>query len=370
VGGGRRWILAAILAASGLAILPGPAASAKTVWLCKPGKPGNPCDVSLTTTRLSPQGERLGVDRIRKPKRPRFDCFYVYPTVSDQKTATANFAIDPELRSIALFQAARYTSECRVYAPVYRQVTLAGILGAATPTAAESERAYTDVRAAWRDYLRNHSRGRGVVLIGHSQGTIMLRRLVEEEIDPKPRARKRLISALLLGWNTLVKKGSDRGGDFKKIPGCRSRTQVGCVIAFSTFNEQPPANAIFGRTREPGKDVLCTNPAALGGGAAKLNTIQPSKPFAPGTTIGAAIGLLGVPTPRVSTAWYSYPGAYRGRCSSAGGANVLMIDALGGAPVFKASPDPTWGLHLVDANIALGDLVDLVRTQAARWLRR
>src|SRR5687768_14116964 len=88
-------------------------AGAKTVWLCKPGKPDNACDVSLETTRLSPKGKRLGVDRIRKPKSPKVDCFYVYPTVSDQKTPTANFAIDPELRSIALYQAARYTSECR-----------------------------------------------------------------------------------------------------------------------------------------------------------------------------------------------------------------------------------------------------------------
>ena len=369
MGGRRRWLLAVVLAIGTLAALPGPAASAKTVWLCKPGKADNPCDVSLSTTRLSPTGERLGVDRIRKPRRPRFDCFYVYPTVSDQKTAVANFAIDPELRSIALYQAARYTSDCRVFAPVYRQVTLAGILGAASPTPAQRERSYTDVRAAWRDYLRNHNRGRGVVLIGHSQGSIVLRRLVMEEIDRKPRARKRLISALLLGWNTLVKKGSDRGGDFKKIPACRSRTQFGCVVAFSTFNEQPPANAIFGRTSEPGREVLCTNPAALGGGSAKLNAIQPTEPFAPGTTIAAALGLLGVPSPPVSTAWYSYPGAYRGRCSSAGGANVLLISSLGGAPVFRPSPDPSWGLHLVDANIALGDLVTLVRVQARHWLR-
>jgi hypothetical protein len=40
--------------------------------------------------------------------------------------------------------------------------------------------------------------------------------------------------------------------------------------------------------------------------------------------------------------------------------------------VLQPSPDATWGLHLVDANIALGDLVDLVAAQARRWhaLRR
>ncbi len=364
-----RLILLAVLALAGLAAVPSAAGAAKTVWLCKPGKRDNPCAVSLATTRVSPTGQPLGVDRVKRARRPKYDCFYVYPTVSDQQTATANFAIDPELRSIALFQAARYTSDCRMYAPVYRQVTLAGIVGGAPPTAADLKRTYNDVRDAWRDYLRNYNHGRGVVIMGHSQGTFVLRQLVAKEVDTKPAVRRRLISAVLLGGDVLVRKGRDAGGDFKRIPACRSRTQTGCVVAFSTFNAQPPADSRFGRAETAGQEVLCTNPAALGGGAGKVTPIQPSAPFAPGTTIAAAISLLGVPTPEVSTAWYSYPDTYRARCSTAGGADVLRISALGGAPVFKASPDPGWGLHLVDANIALGELVDLVRTQAAAWRR-
>jgi hypothetical protein len=52
-----------------------------------------------------------------------------------------------------------------------------------------------------------------------------------------------------------------------------------------------------------------------------------------------------------------------------GGANVLQITALRGAPTPKASPDPTWGLHLMDANIALGNQVELVRAQGAAYVR-
>lgn len=365
---GARIPLLAALAIGCLVVVPG-SAGAATHWLCKPGKKDNPCEVSLDTTRFSPTGERLGVDRVKRPRNPRFDCFYIYPTVSDQQGAIADFSVDPELRSIALYQAARYTSECRMFAPVYRQMTLRGILGLADPTPAQRRLGYTDVRSAWRDYLRNHNKGRGVVLLGHSQGSIVLRELLMKEIDRKPRVRRRLISALLLGWNVLVKKGADAGGDFKNIPACRSRAQIGCVIAFSTFNQTPPPGAIFGRTTEPGLEVLCTNPAALGGGAAKLTPIQPSEPFAPGTTIGAALGLLGVPTPPTSTAWRAFPGSYRGRCSSAAGADVLRIAPLGGAPVFQPSPSAEWGLHLLDANIALGEQVGLIRRQAAHWRR-
>jgi hypothetical protein len=362
---GRILLLAAVVFGC-LAFAPA-SAGAATHWLCKPGKKANPCDVSLDTARFSPTGKRLGVDRLEAPRRPKFDCFYVYPTVSDQMGPSASFAIDPELRSIALYQAARYTSECRMFAPVYRQVTLQGILGVAPPTAADRERAYNDVRDAWRDYLRNHNKGRGVVFVSHSQGTFMLRELLAKEVDPKPRARKLMVSALLLGGNVLVKQGRDAGGDFKKLRACRSRAQFGCVVAFSAFNQPVPAGARFGRTDEAGMEVLCTNPAALGGGSAKLTPIQPAEPFAPGTTIGAAVGLLGIPTPSTSAAWRAFPGSYRARCSSAGGADVLMITSVGGAPVFQPSPTPEWGLHLIDANIALGNQIGLIRRQAALW---
>jgi hypothetical protein len=227
------------------------------------------------------------------------------------------------------------------------------------------ERAYRDVRNAWRRYLAKFNDGRGVVLIGHSQGTFVLRQLVEREIDPKPKVRRRLISALLLGGLVLVKEGQDAGGDFKHVKACRSRTQVGCVIAFSVYNAPPPANAIFGRTSEPGLEVLCTNPAALGGGFGTLDPIYPARPFASSTTIGAAIGAVGGPEPQASTTWVSFPGSYRGRCSS-GAVDVLAVIPLDGAPVLNPVPDAAWGLHLTDAN--LGNLVDLVRAQATAWL--
>jgi len=364
-------LLRAVVAAVGLALLAAaPPAAAKTVWLCKPGLEDNPCAASLDTTRFSPAGERLGVRRLRPPRRLKFDCFYVYPTVSDQPTPAANLDIDPELQSIARYQAARYTSECRMYAPVYRQITLAALNGVVTATPEMRERAYLDVRGAWRRYLRRFNNGRGVVIIGHSQGTFVLRELIANEVDRKPAVRRKLISALLLGGNLTVRRGRDAGGDFRRIKACRSRRQVGCVVAFATYGEPPPPDARFGRTTEPGLEVLCTNPGALGGGSRNLDPIVPSEPFAPGTTIGAVTPLIGYPDRAVRTAWIAAPSSYGARCSSAGGANVLLIGARGGAPTLRAIPDARWGLHLTDANIALGNLVRLVRTQAAAWRRK
>ena len=363
-----RRSLAALAVAAAAALATAAPAAAKTVWLCKPGGAPDVCERSLRTAIVSPAGKRLA---FRTPAvRQKVDCFYVYPTTSDQKTPQATLAVDPELRSIALFQAARYAGQCRVFAPVYRQVTIAGLSAPTTVTAEMRETGYADVRAAWREYMTKHNKGRGVVIIGHSQGTFVLRRLVREEVDPKPLMRRRLVSALLLGGDVLVKPGSDRGGDFKNIRACRSFRQTGCVIAFSTFDGPVPADSRFGRP-DPGQEqyeVLCTNPAALSGGAGRITPIFPSAPFAP-SVIGALTPAVGFTVAKVDAPWVEVPNAYRARCSG-GDTDVLQLDPLGGAPALNAVPDKTWGLHLVDANIALGQLTQIVRRQAARWLSR
>jgi pimeloyl-ACP methyl ester carboxylesterase len=357
----RRWLPAALIATLAVVLAPA-AADAKVVWLCKPGQRANPCEPQLTTTTYSPSGKRLGVEHVRRAARRRADCFYVYPTVSDQQRPQATQVVDDVLRSIALYQTARYSRDCRVFAPVYRQVTIQGLLNPGTVTSEMREQGYQDVLEAWRAYLRKWGHGRGVVLIGHSQGTLVLRRLVREEIDPSASARRRLVSAVLLGGNVTVRAGADRGGDFKHIRACRRAGQTGCVLAFSTFNAPVPQNSLFGRATRPGREVLCTNPAALGGGSAKLTPIYPSAPFAP-SVIGAAANLALAGLPRPPTPWAAFPAAYSGRCSKADGASVLQVKPLRGAFPLTPTPDATWGLHLTDANIALGNLADLVRRQ-------
>ncbi len=361
-----RRALAVLCAAVLVALAAAGPASAKAVWLCKPGLANNPCTPNLRTTVFSPTETRLATVGFQRARRPRYDCFYVYPTVSSQPGLQADKSIDPELRSIALYQAARYSAGCRVYAPVYRQLTLSGIRNPAT-TDADRERAYSDVREAWRTYLRRHNHGRGVVLIGHSQGTYMLRELVKREIDPVRRARRRLISAVLLGGNVTVARGRDRGGDFRNVRACRSARQVGCVVAFSAFNEPVPAETIFGRAESDRLEVLCTNPAALEGGSGRLELVAPTEPFAPGAIAVLTELTVGGPLPAAPTPWISVPGATRGRCSRAGGANVLQVTRAPGARRFQPVPDASWGLHLIDMPVEMGNLVSLSEYQAASW---
>ena len=372
-----RLAAAAILLAALAALMLGTGrAEAKTTWLCKPGLTDNPCKTGLDTTRVSPTGEVLGVDRIKAAKKPKVDCFYVYPTVSDDEGTNSDLEADPEERSIALYQAARYSEHCRVFAPVYRQITISGIFADGGIDPAVAQLAYSDVAAAWKTYLEDFNDGRGVVLVGHSQGTYMLRQLIAQKIDPKAKVRKRLVSALLFGGNVLTARDQLTGGDFENIPACTEGDETGCAIAFSTFNGFVPESSRYGR---PGDDffggdpateeVLCSDPTSLSGQSGALRLVFPSEPFAPGTSIGGATDAVGLPRPQVDTPWIEFPNAYSGGCSSANNANVLQVLDNQGATHLRPVPDASWGLHLVDANIALGNLADIVGDQAKAFAK-
>jgi len=379
----RLAIVIGVAVAVGLLLAPSAPAAKKhkkpvrdtTTWLCKPGIPNNPCEPGFDTTLISPSGQILGTQSLKPDKKRKFDCFYVYPTVSDDKSVNSDLSIDPEERSIALYQAARYGLHCRVFAPMYRQLTLQSITSTGSVPPEARLLAYDDVLAAWTTYLRKYNHGRGVVLIGHSQGTFVLRELIHNVVDPKKKVRRRLISAILLGGNVTVPEGGSVGGDFKRIPACQRAKQFGCVIAFSTFNAPVPPNSLFGRPNNfvpelPATgDVLCTNPAALRGGFATLTSVFPTEPFAPGTTIGLATGLVGQPTPTGATTPWFQAQAYTGACDSSNDADVLQLSPIDGAPTLHAIPDATWGLHLTDANIALGNLTDDTAVEAKAWLK-
>jgi len=362
--------------ASPSATVPSSPAPSNTVWLCRPGLADNPCESDLTTTVVSADGSST-TEAAAPAKDPPIDCFYVYPTVSDQQTENANLQIDPEEKAVAVQQAARFSQVCKVYAPMYRQVTLKTINsagGVTGVTAAARYLVYSDVLSAWQDYLAHYNNGRGVVLISHSQGTVALTALIASEIDPNPSVLQHLVSALMIGGNVTVTPGQDVGGDFQNIPACRSTDQTGCVVAYSSFLDPPPPDSMFGRAgvglraaEQAGKnlEVLCVNPTSLSGGIGSLKPYFSTTPF-PGT-IGSFLG----PPPSASTPWVSYPSLYTAHCTSSVGTNWLQVDTRNVAgdqrPVVSQSIGPIWGLHLYDVNLALGNLVDLVRKQAAAY---
>jgi len=367
------WVRAAVVgvvACAGLLGVPaggsGAAASGSspTVWLCRPGLVPDPCTTPLTASVVRADGTKTTVHP-KDAARPGIDCFYVYPTVSDEKTANADLQIQPAETGVAFAQASRFSQVCRVFAPMYTQVTLAAITGQARLTEAGVQEAYQSALSGFKDYLAHYNHGRGIVFIGHSQGAGILMNLLQREVDPDPKLRTQLVSAILLGGNVAVPIGKSVGATFQHIPACRAARETGCVIAYSSFLTPPPSNSIFGivgqgvsglsgQGHEASWQVLCVNPAALTGGLAPITPYFPA-------------GLASAPVP-----WVTYPGLYEAQCASANGATWLQVDEAPGdpRPVVSQVLGPTWGLHIDDVNLTLGSLVSLVGQQARAYVAR
>ena len=365
----------ATLAAVASATTATPSIPADTVWLCRPGLTNNPCAGDLVATAIEADGS-TSLEPAVPATDPPIDCFYVYPTVSRQTGTNATLKIDPEERAVAVAQAARFSQVCNVYAPMYPQLTAAAIATPESISFAAAVIAYQGVRSAFLDYMANNNHGRGIVFIGHSQGAFMLTALLKAEVDPKPETRRLLVSALLLGGNVTVPIGQTVGGDFANIPACGSTTQIGCVVAYSSFDSTPPPDAVFGRVNSVlnpfGRDtsgslqVLCVNPAAPGGGSAVLT------PYLPTQGISALLGANApTPPPSAKTPYVTYPGEFSAHCQTSGGATWLQVDRTTSPtdhrPGVSSVGGARWGLHVVDVNIALGNLVDLVRSEATAY---
>jgi hypothetical protein len=376
--GWRTWLVAAVgvaaLMVSGLAAA---SASAETTWLCKPGLVNNPCESSLTATVELANGGSF-IEKAKPAKKPPIDCFYVYPTVSSQLAENANLEIDPEETQVAIDQASRFSQTCKVYAPIYPQLTIPAINTPGGVTLEGEEIAYVGVLSAFEEYLARYNDGRGFVLIGHSQGSAQLIQLIKEQIDPNAALREQLVSAILLGGNVTVPKGKTVGADFKNIPACQNAAQTHCVVAYSSFLEEPPNPSNFGRVGGPllgggateeeikNDEVLCVNPSLLiqGNFSGPLLRYESTDPFP---------GLLGefIKAPKAATPWVADPGQYTGQCERANGATWLQLTDVGGPQDKREQIEevlgPLWGTHLEDVNVALGNLVGLTALEAVTY---
>lgn len=349
-------------------------------WLCRPGRTGDACDVDLTTTVIAADGTMTRETFTPNPQAP-VDCFYVYPTVSTDAGMNSDMTADPAERNVVHQQFARFASRCRTFAPMYRQVTLAGLRQRLAGGGVSFDHGvhYTDVRDAWRAYLQRDNQGRGFILIGHSQGAYILTELLRQEIDGKP-IQRQLVAAYILGATFPVAKGSDAGGALKSIPLCRKPGQVGCVVNFSAFRSTvtPPANTLFGKAADPAQSGSCTNPAALAGGSAPLRSYL----FASGRMIAmAGPNTTWVAGKTVDTPFVSVPGLLTAKCTTNEHAAYLEItvngdpadpraDDIAGDLGLPGKPIPMWGLHLVDVNLVMGDLLALADQQSQAYARR
>jgi hypothetical protein len=349
--------------------------SSPDAWLCLPGR-SDLCAGPIRRMTLD-SGGKVTRDTIAANTDAPVDCFYVYPTISTDPAGNSSLTPGPGERRAVEQQFAALSSVCKPYAPMYRQITLAGLISAMSgkPLPMDRELAYADVAAAWRHYLAEFNKGRGVVLIGHSQGSRWLADLLQREIEGQP-VQKRIVAVYLAGYNFEVPAGQLVGGTLKTMPLCAKAAQTGCVVAWTSFRASAPPseNSRYGVSRNPAVEIGCVDPVALS-----------QKPLSSYLSVNA--NLLGVADAKSEwqtlvavqaqdATFVDLPGLLSTRCVKSGNLGYLAVDLTPTADGRQPADIPgdirsqgkilqDWGLHLVDVNLVMGNLRSLIRQQSA-----
>jgi hypothetical protein len=186
-----------------------------------------------------------------------------------------------------------------------------------------------------------------------------------------------------MGTNLPVPKGRDVGGAFQNVPVCHSRTQIGCVIAFSDFraDSPPPANTRFGKVPDDTMQAVCANPAALGGGSGQLDAYLSSRraPSASGLTAPATSWTT--PEQSIDTPFVKVPGMLTAECVNDEHGSYVAVsvhpsdkgkraNTITGDVVVNGQVLEDWGLHLIDANLHMGNLISIVGEEAKAYQAR
>lgn len=204
-------------------------------------------------------------------KPPVFAVFFVHPT-SYLNRANWNAPLagggDPEAERIARIylrgMASPFNAATEIWAPRYRQATMGAFLTDSPEATKAIDAAYADVREAFRYFLSSVDPDTPIVLAGHSQGALHLKRLLAEEVRGSP-AAARLVAAYVIGWPISVEHDLPALG----FPACTAPDQTGCVMSWSSFAEPAdPASVLSYYASSTGLDgklagtspILCTNP--------------------------------------------------------------------------------------------------------------
>lgn len=174
------------------------------------------------------------------------DVFFVHPTLLENAPSEA-MVIPIEDQPITridltvLAQGGQLAKYGRFFAPHYRQSTGATYLESDLDKTLQAEvimQSYSDVKAAFLDYVARYNNGNKIILAGHSQGSYLLSMLVRDLFDEDIELRNKLITAALGGMgHVYARTGEDRGGQFRNIPLCQESEECGCVQSWRSYEE-------------------------------------------------------------------------------------------------------------------------------------
>lgn len=165
------------------------------------------------------------------------DVFFICPTVYGGGEDDYNMPLD-DADTLESFVGAInmekgiYDTECRFFAPYYRQAALAVYTLDEEQQEEYLQLAYEDVKAAFTYYLENYNEGRPIVIAGFSQGADMSIRLLkdcfaEEDVNDL------LVACYAIGWR-ITQEELDA---YPQLAFAEGESDTGVIIAFNSEAE-------------------------------------------------------------------------------------------------------------------------------------
>lgn len=336
-------------------------------WLCRPDSDQSNCETVPSSFQISNDGSSVFTS-VYDAEVADIDCFYLYPTVSLDPTPNSDLIPGEEELAVVTNQLAPFGSVCRPFAPIYRQMTLSGLndFFTAGQVTADVAMSLGDVIDAWNYYLEHYNEGRGVVLIGHSQGSSVLDQLVQLGAISKA-SQPQIVSMMLVGGNIYLDEDTKTYGGF---PVCERIGQTQCVISYSSYpSDAPPvATSYYGVAHEDGRSAVCTNPAQLSGDNGYLSGLVPSQLY-----VSDQITL-----PEGGASQIALPDLMEAKCSNSDTHSYLQV-SIGStindprvAPLnlltdMNGIPLADWGMHASEMAVTLQNLISIVDLQSDAW---
>lgn len=162
------------------------------------------------------------------------DLFIICPTVDLGTDGHTNMSLaDEQIKANFVgalnMQRGIYDADCRMYAPYYRQATLADYTLPTQEAAPYFDLAYSDVRAAFMHYMQHENNGRPFMLSGFSQGAEMCLRLLKE-FGAADFVQDNMVACYAIGWRLTPQEAEQ----YPYIRPAQSADDLGTVIMFNS----------------------------------------------------------------------------------------------------------------------------------------
>ncbi len=167
-------------------------------------------------------------------KNMKVDIFFVHPTTYiSPKYWNVNLNNEQIIERTKEWSIKRqlsiFSEYGNLYAPQYRQATFYSFVSKSNNGKKALDLATKDIRNAWKYYLKNINPTGPIIIVGHSQGSMIIMRLLPE-IMSDPKLAKRIIAVYAVGWPLSEKYLKNN----PQIKVCENSTQTGCIISWNT----------------------------------------------------------------------------------------------------------------------------------------